>query len=682
MSQAVGLSLGAVVTLSCMGATAFAQDLVCDSAAPVGTEAYEICDLGTLDTGTRSGASGISADGTVVIGYANTSDGMRPFRWTQSGGMQNLGVLSNAHTTARGVSADGTVVVGTSWDRGFRWVEGVGLSDIGTLAGGDTTANAVSPDGSVVVGYSMVSDIKRAYRWTETSMEALFGGDHSEALGVNSDGTVIVGHYSTGWWVAFRWVEGVGMQSLGSLGGYVRSQANAVTPDGSIVVGSAATPDDSTHAFRWVANGTGGVSGNPQMEDLGTFEGGSNSDATAVNADGTVVVGSSNNGASTWAFRWVEGEGMQNLGGLTGASDSIATGVSADGSIVVGESASYGDDHFDMGTTRAFIWRAGSGSDGGGTMEDIANLTASVPILGNDSAVAQAEQQFALGQTMGQQAFVQSGQMVMSAQTNIQHTGRNPTTVGARNSSVGAISFGRGISGTVTLGATLSLSGTSLKNNAFDMDTDVGAALWGQYSAGGAARTGLQFSGAIGYMTSEGEIARGRLLTDVLLATGSSTVETRAVQASIGHGLEHGDWLITSQIGIAHYDTRREAYAETGASFNASYDEMRSSRTVATLGVTGAFDVSERGRLALGVGVDRELNPERPRLTGASDIPGLATFDFGGTFTPNRTRGFATVDYTYAFENGSSLTGNLRVGDAVYGTTRSVGVGVSYSMQF
>ena len=40
VSQAVGLSLGAAVTLSCMGATAFAQDLVCDSAAPVGTEAY------------------------------------------------------------------------------------------------------------------------------------------------------------------------------------------------------------------------------------------------------------------------------------------------------------------------------------------------------------------------------------------------------------------------------------------------------------------------------------------------------------------------------------------------------------------------------------------------------------------------------------------------------------------
>ncbi|NEX48601.1 autotransporter domain-containing protein [Pseudotabrizicola algicola] len=679
MVQTVGMSLGAAVTLSCMGATAFAQVLECDSAAPVGTEAYEICDLGTLDTGTRSAASGVSADGTVVIGSANTNDGMRPFRWTQSGGMQNLGVLYDDYTTARGVNADGTVVVGTSGNRAFRWVDGVGMSDIGTLAGGNTTANAVSPDGSVVVGYSTVSDLQLAYRWTETSMESLITGTHSEAFGVNSDGTVIVGHYYTGWWVAFRWVEGSGMQSLGSLGGYVRSRANAVTPDGSIVVGSAATADDSTHAFRWIANGTAGVSSNPQMEDLGTFEGGSYSDATAVNADGSVVVGYSDDGASGWAFRWVEGVGMQNLGGLTGASYSIANGVSADGSIVVGESASYGEDHYDMGTSRAFIWRE-AGDDG--TMEDIANLTASVPILGNDSAVAQAEQQFALGQTMEQQAFVQSGQMVMSAQTNIQHTGRNPTTVGARNSSVGAISFGRGISDTVTLGATLSLSGTSLKNNAFDMDTDLGAALWGQYSAGGAARTGLQFSGAIGYMTSEGEIARGRLLTDVLLATGSSTVETRAVKASIGHGLEHGDWLITSQIGIAHYDTRREAYAETGASFNASYDEMRSSRTVATLGVTGAFDVSERGRLAIGVGVDQELNPERPRLTGTSDIPGLATFDIGGTFSPNRTRGFATVDYTHDFENGSSVTGNLRVGDAVYGTTRSVGVGVSYSMQF
>ena len=64
--------------------------------------------------------------------------------------------------------------------------------------------------------------------------------------------------------------------------------------------------------------------------------------ATAVSADGSVVVGESSSAASDCcgeAFRWSVETGMMPLGDLPGGFDhfqSSAQGVSADGSVVVG----------------------------------------------------------------------------------------------------------------------------------------------------------------------------------------------------------------------------------------------------------------------------------------------------------------------------------------------------------
>ena len=58
--------------------------------------------------------------------------------------------------------------------------------------------------------------------------------------------------------------------------------------------------------------------------------------ATAMNADGTVVVGGSGVYGSSGAFRWTSTTGMQYLGGLSGYGRSVVRGVSSDGSVVVG----------------------------------------------------------------------------------------------------------------------------------------------------------------------------------------------------------------------------------------------------------------------------------------------------------------------------------------------------------
>ena len=157
--------------------------------------------LGTLIGGSYSYAQGVSADGSVVVGYSNNGSSGRAFRWT-SAGMENLGTLiGGSYSEARGVSADGSVVVGTSdngsQQRAFRWTS-AGMENLGTLPGGTySVAKGVSADGSVVVGYSDTTIGIRAFRWTSAGMEnlgTLPGGTYSVAEGVSANGSVIVGY--------------------------------------------------------------------------------------------------------------------------------------------------------------------------------------------------------------------------------------------------------------------------------------------------------------------------------------------------------------------------------------------------------------------------------------------------------------------------------------------------------
>ena len=52
---------------------------------------------------------------------------------------------------------------------------------------------------------------------------------------------------------AFRWTQAGGMQDLGSLGAGLGSGATAVSADGSVVVGIATVSGGGTHAFRWTS---------------------------------------------------------------------------------------------------------------------------------------------------------------------------------------------------------------------------------------------------------------------------------------------------------------------------------------------------------------------------------------------------------------------------------------------
>jgi probable HAF family extracellular repeat protein len=311
-------------------------------------------------------AYGISGDGQVVVGTSATeTEGSVAFRWTVEDGLVPLGWLPGGDkNSARGVSADGSVIVGfgksynTTEDdefEAFKWTAATGMVGLGDLPGGefDSRAYDVTADGQTVVGYgttSYVVNLQHATRWEEGSPPEDLGGmpgvdievSLSGATAVSSDGSAIVG------WAwnedydqeAFVRTEDDGMMGLGTIGGQGRSSiAWDVAVDTEIrVVGRSYISGSDYEAFLWTQN-TG-------MVGLGDLPGGNHSStAYGISGDGNVIVGHSS-GDPGGAFIWDEQHGIQHLKELVEAqfgfdlsewsSLSVARGVSDDGLTIVG----------------------------------------------------------------------------------------------------------------------------------------------------------------------------------------------------------------------------------------------------------------------------------------------------------------------------------------------------------
>lgn len=320
--------------------------------------AQSLENLGTVNGGPFSDATGMSSDGLTVVGGGFNGNGdFEAFIWTQTGGMVGLGDLAggNFSSLANAVNADGSVVVGGSnganGGEAFRWTLGTGMVGLGFLPGSviGSQANDVNADGSVVVGGCDSASGYQAFRWTQGSgmvgLGILAGGNFSSARGVNADGSVVVGESETVTSTeAFRWTQGGGMVGLGFLlGGGTNSGAYDVSADGSVVVG-ASDSAGGYQAFRWT-QGSG-------MVGLGFLQGGSESEAKAINADGSVIVGEAHNaGGDDLAFQWTQADGMRAvIDILADAGVDVtnwileeANGVNADGNIITGSGEFNGD---------------------------------------------------------------------------------------------------------------------------------------------------------------------------------------------------------------------------------------------------------------------------------------------------------------------------------------------------
>lgn len=308
--------------------------------------------LGDLPGGNfLSIAHGVSSDGLTVVGCGTPTEGIQEaFRWTRDSGMVGLGDLpgGDLRSIAYAVSADGSVVAGEgeseSCPQAFRWQDGAGpmvaLPLLTATAG--SSARAVSADGSVVVGTDYgAGRWDTAFQWTaEAGMTGL--GEPTFGCAVSADGTVAGGGvaWAGRWGNAWRWTASLGL-AFAPVYGWV----DGASADGSVLVGcgmhAGELPDFADwEAFRWTGDGSFSWLG--YLPFSGSIQ---HSAATAVSADGSIIVGWSETDSGHEAFLWDPHHGMRSLRDvliadcaldLTGWWLTAATGVSADGRTVVG----------------------------------------------------------------------------------------------------------------------------------------------------------------------------------------------------------------------------------------------------------------------------------------------------------------------------------------------------------
>jgi len=314
---------------------------------------------------------GISSDGMVVAGsfIGSRTNGSRPFRWTDDTGVVDISGAADgfrAFSLAVAVSGNGLVIVGDSLRPSlgaFRWTDADGVASLFSTDP-NSSPNAVSVAGSVVVGLFTTADANKnlvAFRWTSadgaTSLGLLPGTSESCATGVSADGSVVVGYSQTPMvhlfnsmapmnpiglvpgsspfpnapsdkQEAFRWTAAGGLVGLGFLPGGTLSRATAVSADGAVVIGTS-----NGKAFRWTQSG-GMVAIGPHLPDGHYFT------PVALSADGSAIVGESDGEA----VRWDAIHGLQSIADLLTASGVdlagqnllSATGISADGTTIIG----------------------------------------------------------------------------------------------------------------------------------------------------------------------------------------------------------------------------------------------------------------------------------------------------------------------------------------------------------
>lgn len=205
-------------------------------AAPLAQAGPFFMGLGDLPGGDFfSQATGVSADGSTVVGYSASANGggVEAFRWTETGGMVGLGDLPGGtyFSDAFGISADGSTVVGVSSSinsdfEAFRWTEAGGMVSLGDLPGGvfSSIAYGVSGDGSTVVGSSSSSangGNGEPFLWTETG-------------GIRALRDVLINDFSL------------------DLTGWILNHAIDISDDGQVIVGAGVNPQGQGET--WIAN--------------------------------------------------------------------------------------------------------------------------------------------------------------------------------------------------------------------------------------------------------------------------------------------------------------------------------------------------------------------------------------------------------------------------------------------
>lgn len=301
----------------------------------------------------------VSDDGQVIVGEPTGLGGLPGWRWESGSLLAMDPAQSHDGSGCRAVSGDGLItagrssIIGADHTQAVYWSSPTNPKLLGFLPGATfaySTVEGASTTGSVLAGASYSDVGYRAFRWEDgvgmVSLGNLGGTQDSFAYDVSGNGDIIVGESGI---TAFKWELGLGMQPLFPGGGHIFSAANAISRDGKFIVGNSqdipTLPGGIHQATRW------DESGNPELLGLlgHTF-----SEAFDVSGDGSIVVGAANITDDVFlATIWTEETGMLPLQdylefeyGLDFGEWTLrgALSISADGQTITGVADNEDDD--------------------------------------------------------------------------------------------------------------------------------------------------------------------------------------------------------------------------------------------------------------------------------------------------------------------------------------------------
>ena len=257
----------------------------------------------------------VSEDGSVVVGQCQNEQApgdWQAFRYSPSGGVENIGAKGIKSIGRIRISADGSVIWGTFYIENegshiFRYTRSAGLQDLGTMGKKAISVNAVSADGSVIVGDFLNS---------LTEYPTLYH--------------------------AFRYSQSQGFEDLGAMS-TESTFAGGVSADGSLIVGDVEIGTSSKNSVRFISAHAFRYSRSEGMKDIGVAGWGEDAFATGISNDGSVIVGQGRFSigfivsfySDNHVFVYTEKGGMQKLMPMGNKSVGV-TRISADGTRIIG----------------------------------------------------------------------------------------------------------------------------------------------------------------------------------------------------------------------------------------------------------------------------------------------------------------------------------------------------------
>jgi uncharacterized membrane protein len=236
----------------------------------------------------------ISHDGSVIAGTSCSPSGVcGAVRWTAAGGIEFLGGLPHEtdgfiNGQVSGISADGEVIVGTAGVAAWCWRD---------------------PSEPIWLPCEWVTPFHQGFIWTRAAgvqpiplPEPIVAGNRFTVLinGVSADGTSLFGDFSEAYagtfsgsrWRAFRWTLSAGYEVVEPIPGGLQTNADAISGDGSIIIGEDYdTSVDMNVAIIWEAGKGTRRLRDVLVNDFGLVDAAVHLGSNAISADGRTIAG-------------------------------------------------------------------------------------------------------------------------------------------------------------------------------------------------------------------------------------------------------------------------------------------------------------------------------------------------------------------------------------------------------